>query len=107
MMSDINLPTQALRRQISSALNVIVQIKRMNDGSRKVVSIAEVMPDVDTNGRYQLQDIYRFVMKGRTADGKIVGDFLPTGYIPSFIDEIEVNRLPFSRDKFLAPKNAA
>jgi pilus assembly protein CpaF len=107
MMGESNLPTQALRRQVASALNIVCQIKRMNDGTRKVVAIAEVMPDVDDKGRYQLEDIYRFVQKGRTADGKILGEFLPTGYIPTFFDEIEVNRLPFSRDKFLAPKNAA
>jgi pilus assembly protein CpaF len=107
MMGEVTLPTAALRRQISSAVNLIVQIKRMNDGSRKIVAISEVMPDVDQNGRYQLEDIFRFVMRGRTADGKIIGEFVPTGYVPSFIDEIEVNRLPFSRDKFLAPKIAA
>lgn len=107
MMGEVALPTAALRRQISSAVNLIVQIKRLNDGSRKIVAISEVMPDVDQNGRYQLEDIYRFVMKGRDGNGKVLGEFVPTGYIPTFMDEIEVNKLPFSRDKFVAPKIAA
>jgi pilus assembly protein CpaF len=107
MMSEVNLPTLALRRQIASAVNIVVQIKRMSDGTRKVVAISEVMPETDDQGRYVLHDVYRFNQRGREASGKIIGEFVPTGYIPTFMEEIEVNRLPFSRDKFLAPKIAA
>ena len=103
MMGDVNIPTQALRRQISSALHLVVQIKRLNDGSRKVTHISEVLTDTDNQGRYQLREIYKFVQRGRTAEGKTVGEFVPTGYIPSFMSEIEVNRLPFPRENFKAP----
>src|SRR6185437_11875309 len=104
MMGESTIPTQALRRQIAAAVHVVVQIKRMADGTRKLTHISEVLPDTDAQGRYMLQDIYRFIQKGKTAEGKIVGELVATGYVPSFISEIEVNRLPFGREKFAAPE---
>ena len=103
MMGDTQVPAGAIRRQIATAVNLVVQIKRMNDGSRKITHISEVTPDVDEHGRYLISDIYRFFQKGRTADGKIVGELAPTGVIPSFMSDIEVNRLPFPREKFTPP----
>jgi len=50
-----------------------------------------------------LRDIFQFIQRGMTPDGKIVGELVPTGEIPSFMEEIEVNRLPYTRDKFTAP----
>ena len=105
MMGDSNVPTQAIRRQIAAAINIVVQIKRMQDGTRKITNIAEVSPEVDMEtGKYQLQDIYKFVMRGKTAQGRIVGEMIATGYLPSFMEEIEVNKLPFPREKFSPPQ---
>jgi pilus assembly protein CpaF len=104
MMGDSNVPPQAIRRQIAAAIHVVVQIKRLSDGSRKVTHISEVIPEVDEFGRYQIRDIYRFIQRGRTQDGKIVGELIPVGYIPSFMNEIETNRLPFARAQFAAPE---
>jgi pilus assembly protein CpaF len=103
MMGDTQVPVAAIRRQIASAVHLVVQIKRLNDGSRKVTHITEVIPEVDDAGRYQIRDIFKFVQRGRTADGKIVGEFIPTGYLPSFYEEIELNRLPFPKEKFTPP----
>ncbi|MFZ9596548.1 MAG: CpaF family protein [Bdellovibrionia bacterium] len=103
MMGDTQVPIAAIRRQICSAIHLVVQIKRMSDGTRKVTNISEVIPEVDEQGKYQIRDIFMFVQRGRTAEGKIVGEFVPTGYIPTFMNEIELNRLPFARDKFVAP----
>ena len=103
MMGDSQVPVQAIRRQIAAAIHIVVQIKRMNDGSRRITYISEVIPEVDEFGKYQINDIYRFVQRGMTADGKIVGELVPTGNLPTFMSEIEVNRLPFTRDKFIAP----
>ena len=103
MMGDTQVPIAAIRRQISSAVHMVVQIKRMHDGSRKVTNISEVFPEVSEAGKYQIQDIYRFVQRGKTAEGKIVGEMIPVGYIPSFYEEIELNRLPFPKEKFTAP----
>jgi pilus assembly protein CpaF len=103
MMGDTRVPEVAIRRQIASAVQIVIQIKRMNDGSRKVTEISEVIPELDIQGRYQLKDVFRFLQRGRTQDGKILGEMVPTGYIPSFMNEIEINRLPFTRDKFTPP----
>lgn len=104
MMGDTNVPVMAIRRQIASAINIVVQIKRMNDGSRKITNISEVVPDVDEHGRYSLRDIYAFVQTGRGPDGKILGEHVPMGVLPSFFDEIELNRLPFPRELFQMPE---
>lgn len=103
MMGDTQVPIAAIRRQIASAINIVVQIKRLSDGSRKVTNISEVIPEVDENGRYQIRDIFIFVQRGKTADQKIVGEMVPTGYIPSFMEEIEINRVPFGREQFQPP----
>jgi pilus assembly protein CpaF len=103
MMGDTQVPIAAIRRQIASAIHLVVQIRRLQDGSRKVTHISEVIPEVDEQGRYQIQDIFRFIQRGKTAEGKIVGEFIPTGKLPSFMQEIEINRLPFPREKFTPP----
>ena len=103
MMGETNVPVSAIRRQIAAAIHLVVQIKRMHDGSRKVTEIAEVIPEVDEQGRYQIRNIFQFVQRGKTAEGKIVGEMVATGYLPSFYHEIELNRLPFTKDKFVAP----
>ena len=104
MMGDSNVPPAAIRRQIASAIHLVVQIKRMSDGSRRVTHISEVIPEVDENGKYQINDIYLFIQRGRTQEGKIVGELIPTGNLPTFMHEIETNRLPFTRDQFTAPE---
>ncbi len=103
MMGDTNIPVSAIRRQISSAIHIVIQIKRLHDGSRKVTDIAEVIPETDEQGKYQVKNIFQFCMKGKTADGKIVGEMVATGYLPTFYHEIEMNRLPFPKEKFVAP----
>lgn len=104
MMGDTQVPPSAIRRQIASAVHLVAQIKRFSDGSRKVTEITEVIPEIDEHGRYQIRDIYKFIQRGRTAQGQIVGELVPTGYLPSFMEEIEVNRLPFGREKFAPPE---
>ncbi len=103
MMGDTNVPVMAIRRQIAAAIHLVVQIKRMDDGTRKITHISEVVADVDEQGRYKIVDIYKFIQRGKSADGKIVGELISTGNLPSFMEEIEVNRLPFPREKFTPP----
>jgi pilus assembly protein CpaF len=104
MMGDSNVPPAAVRRQIAAAIHLVVQIKRLGDGSRKVTHITEVIPEVDEFGRYQVRDIFRFIQRGRTQEGKIVGELIPIGNLPTFMHEIETNRLPFTRDRFAPPE---
>ena len=85
MMAGFELPSSAIREQMASAIDLIVQQTRMGDGSRKIVKIVEV------TGRegdvIQMQDIFEFQQKGITPDGKIIGEYQATGNIPYFIEE--------------------
>lgn len=103
MIGDARIPEIALRRQIVSAIHLIVQTKRLDDGSRKVTEISEVVPDITADGRYQVRDLYKFVMRGRTQDRKIIGELIAVGNLPSFYSEIELHKIPFPKEKFTSP----
>ncbi len=80
MMSSANLPLEAIRRNIASAVNIIVQAARLNDGSRKVISITEIMGM--ENGQVVLQEIFSYnPSKERTQEGKIIGIFVSHGLL--------------------------
>ena len=82
MMSDIDMPLAAMRAQLGSGINMIVQVARLQDGSRKTTHITEVLGfDADT-GKYQMQDIFARQYHGMGPSGEIVSEFGPTGNIP-------------------------
>ncbi|MEI6092264.1 MAG: CpaF family protein [bacterium] len=99
MMTEVEVPAAAIKAQVGAAINIIICTARLYDGSRKVTHISEVL-GIDELGRYQTKDIYRFVQKGRSQEGIIIGEMLPTGYVPTFYDEIERNNIPFPKTKF-------
>ncbi|MCQ8876780.1 ATPase, T2SS/T4P/T4SS family [Pseudoalteromonas shioyasakiensis] len=86
MMAGMDLPIQAIREQIGSAVNMIVQQSRFSDGSRRVTSICEVT-GVEGNV-LQLSEIFKFKQTGYGSDGKVQGDYLPTGMIPEFYEKL-------------------
>jgi len=106
MGGDNKISEKALRHSIASAIEVVVQISRVSDGSRKIVSISEVL-GLNEDGTYQTEDIYRINSLVRQSDGKLKGHIEPTGVLPTFIKEIEDNRIPFPRSKFFANKSSA
>ena len=80
LMAGMDLPHRAIREQVASALDLIVQIERSPDGKRRVSAISEL---VGMEGDvYLLQDIFRFVVTGRGPDGEILGHHRPTGIVP-------------------------
>ena len=80
MMSNASLPLEAIRRNISSAVNIIVQASRLNDGSRKIMNITELMGM--ENGQIVLQDIFSYKpSKYRDKNGKIIGEFINHGLL--------------------------
>jgi pilus assembly protein CpaF len=87
LMAGMDLPLKAIRQQVAGAINLIVQLNRLKDGSRKVVSISEVMGmEGDT---VTMQEIFKFESKGAEAQtGKILGEFNPTGIRPRIIDRL-------------------
>jgi pilus assembly protein CpaF len=88
LMANSNLPNRAMRDQISSALNIIVQVARLTDGTRRVTSIVEVTGmegEVITT-----QEIYQFRRRGISPDGKVVGEFATTGVRPKFLERLAI-----------------
>ena len=83
LMSGMELPVQAIREQITSAIDIIVQQTRFSCGSRKVTSITEV--NGIEAGVIQLSEIFRFAHSGYGPDGKVNGEFVSTGNVPDFV----------------------
>jgi len=97
-MAELNLPDKAVRQQIASAINVIVQVARLSDGTRRIMSISEVTgmegPVVTT------QELFMFERQGILAEGRIAGRFRPTGVRPHFSDRIAASGIRLAADLF-------
>jgi pilus assembly protein CpaF len=86
MMSGMELPSRAIREQISSAVDIVVQQTRFSDGSRRVVNITEITGmETDT---IQMQDIFTFKQRGFNKEGNVTGDYITTGRVPEFYEEL-------------------
>lgn len=88
LMAGMDLPVRAIREQIASAIDLIIHQSRMQDGTRKVVNVTEVIGmegDVIT-----MQDIFRFEQTA-IEDGKVLGELVPTGLRPKYMDKIEAH----------------
>src|ERR1700758_42262 len=95
-MSNLNLPDSAIRRQIASAIDLVVQVSRMSDGTRKVVSIAEI---TGMEGEIvTMQDIFIFRKRGIRENGEVIGEFTQRGIRPKFSERLAVTgvHLPMS-----------
>lgn len=99
LMSDIELPLVALRAQISSAIDVIVQTSRQADGSRCITHISQVVSHDPTHG-YQMEDMFVRHPRGRDAAGRVLSEFLPTGRFPRNFDMIRGNGLDVPRSMY-------
>jgi len=97
-MGNVNLPEKAIRQQISSAIQVVVQQTRLADGSRKVTSISEITGmegDVIT-----MQEIFMFEKLGMTQDGKVIGRFKATGVRPKVAERLKASGIHLPPDMF-------
>lgn len=88
MMSDIEMPLHAMRVQLASAVNAIVQVSRLHDGSRKITHISEVCGYDAVTGTYDVRDLFAREYKGQDANGQIQSDLLPTGHSPTFLSQL-------------------
>jgi len=86
LMAGMELPIQAIREQIASAINIVVQQNRFPDGSRKITYITEITGM--ESGVIQMQDIFRFEQDGYDEEGKLQGRFVATGQIPEFYEQM-------------------
>jgi pilus assembly protein CpaF len=103
---DAKISEKALTSQVSSAIEIIVQISRYSDGSRKIGAISEVR-GIDEKGKYIVVPIFEIKALTRAPDGKLLGGIEPTGNIPSFYQEIVDNKINFPLSKFQKPIKAA
>jgi pilus assembly protein CpaF len=109
LMGGVDLPVRAIREQVSSALDAIVHLERLEDGSRRVTSISEVQrmeAEVVT-----MQELFKFQVDEVTTDGVIVGALRPTGLRPTFVSKFEKRGIPLPLSLFqlrdLTPSQAA
>jgi pilus assembly protein CpaF len=94
VMMAVDLPIQAIREQVASAIHLIVQIARLQDGSRRVTHLSEI---VGMQGSVvSMHDLFAFQGRGVDADGRILGQLQPTGLRPRFVERLEQfgERLP-------------
>lgn len=99
LMSGADLPVRAIREMIGSAIHMIIHTARLSDGSRKVMQITEMTGLIDEI-HIGLKDIFIFRQTGVDKEGKVIGSFSPTGYIPSFMEELKVRGISVSDDIF-------
>jgi pilus assembly protein CpaF len=88
-MGSMNLPERTVRQQISSAISIVVQVSRMSDGTRKVVSVSEIV-GMEENV-ISMQEIFAFNKRGIGPDGKVVGVFQPTRIRPRFLEQLRTS----------------
>ncbi len=98
MMAGMELPLTAIREQIASAVDIIVQITRFSCGSRKVTNICEITGT--ESGVIQLQELFVFKQQGYDANGKVRGVFLATGAVPEFFEDMRARGLPVDLNLF-------
>ena len=89
MMSDVEMPLAAMRTQIGSGVQLIVQVSRLQDGSRKVTHITEVTGYDTETQKYRLQDIFARRYHGHAPDGSLLSELEPTGILPTFMHQLE------------------
>lgn len=98
LMSGMELPLRAIRSQIASAVDIVVQIARMRDGSRKIINISEITGmegDIIT-----MQDLFRFEQQGIDSDGRLRGEFVSEGLRPLCSEKLELNGIHLPIDLF-------
>jgi pilus assembly protein CpaF len=88
MMSDIEMPLSALRLQLASAVNIILQVSRLQDGSRKVTHVTEVLGYDVSSSQYLMQDIFVRDYRGFDDQGRIVSDLIPSGVLPRCLPQL-------------------
>ncbi|HEV3123404.1 MAG TPA: CpaF family protein [Candidatus Dormibacteraeota bacterium] len=97
LMSGMELPVRAIRQQVASAINLVIQLSRLKDGSRRVTSLTEI---IGMEGEtITMQDIFLFEPRGADAQtGRIIGDFVPTGIRPQIINRLFDMGIPLPGD---------
>ncbi len=89
LMANLNLPEKAVRRQIASAVAIVIQVSRFNDGTRRVTHLSEITGMEDDV--VSMQDVFVFEKHGVSPDGRVLGTFTATGIRPKFAEKLEAS----------------
>ena len=92
LMAGFDLPSRAIREQMASAFHLVVQLSRFADGTRRIVSIQEVVGMEENT--VTMQELFKFHISHIEADGRITGELLPTGIVPTFADRFAQAGIP-------------
>jgi pilus assembly protein CpaF len=98
LMSDVEMPSKVILQQVTSAIKLVVQVSRLQDGSRKIVAISEVL-GIEQD-RVKVHDIFFFERAGVTADGRVQGRFRWSGTMPKILQRIQVAGIPLDLSVF-------
>ena len=101
-MANLSIPDSVIRRQISSAIDLVVQISRLSDGTRKLMNITEItgmQGDI-----VSMQDLFVFQKRGVREDGTVIGGFMPTGIRPQFTERLAVAGIQLPPALFQPPE---
>jgi pilus assembly protein CpaF len=97
-MANLNIPERAVRQQVASAINIIAQVTRMTDGTRRVTAIAELTGM--EQDMISMQDIFVFERSGISPDGRVTGRFKATGIRPKCSPQLQSAGFPLAMDMF-------
>jgi len=98
LMAGMDLPERAIREQVSSAIDIVIQLSRMADGTRKVIKLSEI---TGMEGNViVMQDVFQFTKEGIDEDGNVIGRFDATGVRPKFADRLRVSGVELPSDIF-------
>lgn len=106
MMSDIEMPLAALRMQLASAVNIILQVARLQDGSRKVTHVTEVLGYDPQTSQYQMQDIFVRDYQGIDEQGRILSELVPSGILPRCLPQLHEHGVDLPASVYDAAKRA-
>lgn len=98
LMADVQIPTRVIQQQLASAIKLVVQVSRLQDGSRKITHISEVL-GVE-NDRIQVQDVFVFERAGVTETGKVQGSFRCVCSDPKVLDRLRMHGIDLDRSVF-------
>ena len=99
LMSNVELPIHAIREMVASAIDVIIHTARLSDGSRKITAISELM-GLSGDTDIAFQDLFAFQQTGIAPDGTVLGEYLPSGKLPSFFQELKMKGISLEESVF-------
>ncbi len=105
MMSDIEMPLAAMRIQLASAVNIICQVSRLQDGSRKITHVTEILGYDAASGMYQMQDIFVRQYQGFDERGMIVSQIVPSGILPRCLPQLHEHGVDLPPSVYEAAKH--